>query len=1039
MRENTSGDVFGNLVQARDIHGDVHLHQGPASVARQRLQHALSAAVVTVDGCRGVAVEPGVALVCGPGGVVFVDVEAQAFACLHPELLPGDELVRLDAEPGAPVLNLRTGGVCALVGPDGPLRVPEVRGGQREWLDLLEPEQLRAGGWRHVGPQLRGYLDAVRKADRDHPYPSVRHAAPPLSKIYLTRQATRQAEDGEEEALERVDADSLLERHAGVQVLGYPGAGKSSLVRHIAATTAQRWLAEGEGAFVPVPITADVLTQDRTLPDALADGVVRGLSHGLDRNALLELFRAEPLPGVPWLVLVDGLDEVLEPAARHAVLRKVADHRENPAYRFLVTSRPLDGRGLITSAQFPTYVIEPFTDTELHTFVVGWLSAREFADPARAAADFVARVRRTKLYELAHVPLISTMLCLLFAEKPDADLPDNQSQLYREFVSWLVVKLREADARRQLRERVAPYGPSAEAAADALLERIQDLFQDMAFGHQQPGDDRTLLEHALAWRGVEPPVNVPPQEWAEVIADALRISGLVVQRRDWRFLHQTVEEYFAACHLAARHPDPRSWSSRKLLAPQRQWPWPQLEVMVFLVARWVEAGQDVDRKLLRLLGWRHREHNIGFVAQLIRSGVSVGERVRARAVALLTKELSKMDTERKRWHDCAGWLRDIDSRLASREVELVVGSSAPEHRRFDAIRWLLTVDPAPGVLLGLRFLVNTKNGATARKGVADQLAELDLNLARSLFSRVAQREERDAVRLKAAELLKGVDEELAAETFAKLAEYPDAEVATRLLAAREAWEAHRDVDRTFSVLAELLATRGPEWGSTADFAVSVSALRAEKLLRGLADTDQHGRNLQLEAALFLSERMAFDEKQLVRLAKDRQLDRTLRMRAAEEVQPAVAAEILRKIADECRAGDAYLFTVLQKLEQVDFHGVTSRLVQLASTVGWPDEDRLRAFEMLKSRLPAAGLAELAGSLGRQRLEAALTARWRGNCDDELESLATEWRVDDEVRVRAAIALHRNRPRRGREVLRAIAADVTVSPSIRRRAAERLEK
>ncbi|SDM63404.1 hypothetical protein SAMN04489726_2626 [Allokutzneria albata] len=988
--------------------------------------------------------EPGLALVCGPDGPVFVRAETRAYACLHPEALPGDELIQLDAEPGSPVLNLRTGGVCALVGPDGALPVPEARGNHPGWLDLLEPEQLSAGGWRHVGPVLRGYLDAVRKADRDHPYPSVRHAAPPLSKIYLTRQATRQAEDAEDEVLERVDADSLLERHAGVQVLGYPGAGKSSLVRHIAATTAQRWLTAGDGAFVPVPITADVLSQDRTLPDALADGVVRGLSHSLDRGALLELFRAEPLPGVPWLVLVDGLDEVLEPAARHAVLRRVADHRENPAFRFLVTSRPLNDRALVNSSQFPTYVIEPFNDTELHAFVVGWLSAREIADPEAAATDFVARVRRTKLHELAHVPLISTMLCLLFAEKPDAELPDNQSQLYREFVSWLVVKLREADARRQLRDRVTSYGKSAEDAADALLERIQELFQDMAFGHQQLGDDRTLIEHALAWRGVEPPENVPAQEWAEVIADALRISGLVVQRpQDWRFLHQTVEEYFAACHLAARHPDPRAWSSRKLLAPQKEWPWPQLEVMVFLVARWAEAGKDVGPKLRRLLGWRHREHNIGFIAQLVRNGVAVEPRIVSRTVKLLSRYLSKEDTPRKLWHDCAGWLRDIDPELATREVSQVVSGPSDERRRFEGIRWLLTTDPEAGVVLALRFLANTRNGMTARRALDDQLGELDRGLARRLFHEAAQEAERDAVRLKAAELLKRVDAELSAETFAKLAEAPEAEVATRLLAARAAWEALRDLDRTFSALDELLRAPGPEWAETADFAVSVSAVRAEMLLRGLADDEVADRELQLQAALFLAERLGFDNGQVLRLALDRRLDRELRVRAAgaEVISRTDAAAILAGVADECGPGDQYLFTVLDELLRIHTQEAVTRLIRVAEDSRHPDAERMRAAELARPHLSETKLAKLYADLARVRLGAALELRRRNPLlgNDELESLARDRSVRGQIRLDAAIALHGRRYKRGQVVLREIAADASVSSAVRRQAAELAEK
>ncbi|MFB9903640.1 NACHT domain-containing protein [Allokutzneria oryzae] len=1100
MHNNSAADVFGNLVQARDIHGDVHLHQGSATGARQRLQQALRAATVAVGAGHGVAVAPGTVLTCARlvgqdgDGLVLVERETSALACVSPAVVPGDELVRLDSVPGSPVLNWRTGGVCALNGADGkPVPVPATEVGRehRDWLDLLDTEQISAGGWRHLRPALRGYLDAVRKADRDHPYPSVRHAAPPLSKIYLTRQATKQADETEHEALERVDADSLLERHPGVQVLGYPGAGKSSLVRHIAATTAASWLDSHEGSFVPVPITADVLSRDRTLPDALADGVVRGLSLGLDRAALVELFRAEPLPGVPWLVLVDGLDEVLEPAARHTVLRKVADHREDPAYRFLVTSRPLDDRGFasVNRTQFPTYVIEPFSDAELHTFVVGWLAARELAEPERAATDFVARVRRTKLHELAHVPLISTMLCLLFAEKPDADLPDNQSQLYREFVSWLVVKLREADARVQLRRRVAPYGPTAESAADALLDRIQDLFQDIAFGHQRLGDgdrDLSLIEHALAWRGVDPPESVPPQEWAEVIADALRISGLLVQRReDWRFLHQTVEEYFAACHLAARHPDPRAWSSRKLLAPQREWPWPHLEVMTFLAARWVESGKDVSRKLGRLLGWRHREHNIGFIAQLVRHGVAVDPRILRRTVTLLTKVVSTPDTPSKQWHDHVGWLWDIDSELAAREVERVTFGDAPRPRRFEAARFLLNSDPVNGPVVTRRFIEDTKTDRTARLSLGKQLTTVNRTRAAELFAKVARDSLDGEIRMQAAEILLDIHLDLGLDTFVALAEDPRLATGSRFEAARIVVELGDDRERGYGVMSGLLSsvTDGEIWSKAAAVLAGLDQQRAHALLTAIVDDDSHEAVQRGHAAHFLVDQFGESPQLLVRLAVgDGPLSREQRVAVAlrRGVEQQDAAQILTTVADGCQPKDPYLFTVLEYLLRFDTGAGVKRLTAMANSLHQSDADRLRAINALRSqvskstmislyeqlaqtaaepgtRFTAArgaiqrGSVSIAATLrrlvdeprlrGEDRLEAALLLRRvKGReGDDALESLACNRKLRDQVRLDAAVALNKSRRRAGRSVLRGIATDSSVSASVRRRAAELADK
>jgi hypothetical protein len=93
---------------------------------------------------------------------------------------------------GAPALNWRTGSVCGILrladspvgGPPGVRLVgattvieayPELRDPQlwpegREWLELLEDDQLRAGNWRYPGRRLRAYLRAVQAASRHHPY-----------------------------------------------------------------------------------------------------------------------------------------------------------------------------------------------------------------------------------------------------------------------------------------------------------------------------------------------------------------------------------------------------------------------------------------------------------------------------------------------------------------------------------------------------------------------------------------------------------------------------------------------------------------------------------------------------------------------------------------------------------------------------------------------------------------------------------------------------------------------------------------------------
>ncbi len=189
---------------------------------------------------------------------------------------------------GAPVLNWRTGAVCGVIHcreltPGDTARLvpvttvlatyPELAKmhgapcGNRMWLDLLDDAQLAAAGIRYPGPRLRAYLTAAREADRQHPYAHLLPGAPPLAKVYLKQlvslhQADQQLDDPDIVVANerRVDAATLAGVLPGAQVIGGPGAGKSSLIRHITAVAASEWLNKGIGEFIPVPVAADALT-----------------------------------------------------------------------------------------------------------------------------------------------------------------------------------------------------------------------------------------------------------------------------------------------------------------------------------------------------------------------------------------------------------------------------------------------------------------------------------------------------------------------------------------------------------------------------------------------------------------------------------------------------------------------------------------------------------------------------------------------------------------------------------------------------------
>ena len=529
---------------------------------------------------------------------------------------------------GAPVLNWRTGAVCGLVRVrdtvhDSVARLvpaevvlrayPQLAAhgdGNGAWLGTMDDAQLRAAGRRVPGPRLRRYLDAARRADRMHPYFHLLGTGlPPLATVYLRQQASAQLMTHG-----RVDADELVLRHAGVQVIGGPGAGKSSLLRHITATAAKAWLRGATGGFVPILVPAASLTQWVSMAEALASGVHHELHTELDGRQLTEMFQHEPLPDVPWLVLVDGLDEILDQQLRSVVLNKIERYREESLFRFMLTSRQLGEHvfdKVYDPKRYPTYVIEPFTDDDLRDFAGRWFAALNAPAPAEMTMRFMNRLAHNKLRGLAHIPLIATMMCVLFMENPNGDLPINRCQLYGRFVAWLSSKQqRSAEVRANLRALASAGGGDAEAAVDELLNRLPDLLREVAlerqgFGNLAPRVPVPIAERIARWDGHWPLRTLRRDAWHEIVCEALRVNGLLVQRGDdFRFLHQTVEEYLAAARLV----ECSRRRIRKILAPQRAWPWSNLEVRMFVAAMLVDNGTDVSRMLMRckysLKAWR---------------------------------------------------------------------------------------------------------------------------------------------------------------------------------------------------------------------------------------------------------------------------------------------------------------------------------------------------------------------------------------------------------------------------------------------------
>jgi hypothetical protein len=520
------------------------------------------------------------------------------------------------------------------------------------WLDYLDDDQIRAGGWPYPGPRLRSYLGAAVRAAEEHPYPGVldERKQPPLTAVYVRQQAKRiqdwKAEVPQETpqtaAQQAAAADQerplsledLLKLQDSCVIIGDSGAGKSSLLRQALITVAARWNQENSHNVpgrnvIPVRVLATDLTAKLPLPAAIAKSVNDDLNAvGVKVPQHASLFGAEPLAGVQWLVLIDGLDEIPNRDLRHDVIRKLTGAMSGPGrslYRFIVTTRRLPDRELPSGGEWAVrpYELQPFAVSQLPGFARAWFTELGLRHPDQVTDNFIRKLRSGGLTELAQSPLIATLLCQLHANNPAAPPPRGRTEIYDNWVGLLVgtrlLGKPSADPgepsidrdgepsagglRAQLEAVLYRYG--AEGAAAFLVTRVIPLVCQLAAARMD-GDTDPSADLLAVWTSDDCPANVPWMEWRSLLAELLRRSGLLRERAgDLVFVHRTITEYLAALHTVSDAERSRevfrrcfgTWTSAAPGTAAETWVRPEgdLSFERFVIAEWTGRPEDRDR------------------------------------------------------------------------------------------------------------------------------------------------------------------------------------------------------------------------------------------------------------------------------------------------------------------------------------------------------------------------------------------------------------------------------------------------------------
>jgi hypothetical protein len=315
-------------------------------------------------------------------------------------------------------------------------------------------------------------------------------------------------------------------------ILGKPGAGKTTFLKYLVHQT----IIADELDKLPIFVTLrewdasyvdliDFITQQFYIcdfPDAKQF-----------IEYLLETGRA--------IVLFDGLDEVPE----HEEQRKRMTEELQKFWRkYQETQMIITCRIAATDYSFTefTYIeMADFSEQQVDNYALNWF--RKEPLKARAFLNELKRLENRGLYDLAHSPLLLSMICLAYDES--LTIPKRQVELYEDALDAL---LKKWDASRNIHRD--------EIYKKLSLGRKRQMFSRIAAEAFEKGKI-FFLEGQLIQSIEQYLKNLPPDDSGEladgesVLQAIVAQHGILVERavNIYAFAHLTFQEYYTARYI----------------------------------------------------------------------------------------------------------------------------------------------------------------------------------------------------------------------------------------------------------------------------------------------------------------------------------------------------------------------------------------------------------------------------------------------------------------------------------------------------------
>lgn len=421
------------------------------------------------------------------------------------------------------------------------------------------------------------------------PHDTNKRQSIPIEEIYVPGRLIGKS------SLTVLDLAERLDRHV---ILGDPGGGKST-----ATTAIAHKIASTSSDQLPIVVILRNYAP-KMGEESFAQFIERTIAADHETSAPPAGAIERMLRRGEATVLLDGLDELLDPTKRRALAEKIELFSKNyPATPMLVTSRRVGySEAQLDPSSFESLELSSHTEDDIKEYATKWfnINSSELNLTGSVTVDDVVSAfldESMTISDLRSNPLLLSLLCIIY--RGQNYLPRHRIEIYEKcaellFETW--------DRSRGLR-----FDFGFNSLIDVALKHL--AYWMLTNDEQQAGVTEADLVKEIASFFT----NNAYESSEKSLAAAREFIGFCKGRawvlsetglspdgeRLFTFAHRTFLEYYAAAQLTRKHPDPEKLSVQLVKRVSKN-EWDTVgQLAIHLINRAVDRG--AERSILKLL------------------------------------------------------------------------------------------------------------------------------------------------------------------------------------------------------------------------------------------------------------------------------------------------------------------------------------------------------------------------------------------------------------------------------------------------------